>query len=296
MGYLSIDNAYKNNTFMAFKEIYCLEKVEGTSTHVQWSKGQLTFYSGGAKHEEFIKLFDHDKLTELFKQAEYPQDTVVRIHGEAYGGKIQAMSKTYGKDLKFIGFDVRIGDVWLDVPKAEDYCNKFGIPFVPYERVQCTEENINRERDRDSVIAVMCGMGEGHMREGIVIRPPFEVRMNNGARVIAKHKRDDFREMRTPRPTIVDPDKLKVLEQAEAIAEEWCVPMRLRHVLNKMTIDDIEPDMNKMGDIIKNMIDDIYREGKGEIIESREASKAIGTKTVQLFKEYLRKKNMGVML
>jgi hypothetical protein len=45
--------------------------------------------------------------------------------------------------------------------------------------------------------------------------------------------------------------------------------------------------MESMGDIIKAMIEDVYREGKGEIIESKEASKAIGQKTVQLFKQKL---------
>ena len=69
--------------------------------------------------------------------------------------------------------------------------------------------------------------------------------------------------------------------------------MRLNHVLGKMTANGVEPDISKMGDIIKNMIEDIYTEGKGEIVESREANKAIGTKTVILYKEYLRKKNIG---
>ena len=41
------------------------------------------------------------------------------------------------------------------------------------------------------------------------------------------------------------------------------------------------------------MVEDIYVEGKGEIVESREVAKAIGTKTVKLYKEYLRKKNIG---
>ena len=190
------------------------------------------------------------------------------------------------------GTEVCIGDKWLDVVKAEEYCFKFGIEFVPYEKIPSTIEAINYERDRDSIVAVRRGMGEGHKREGVVLRPPFEVRMNNDARIIAKHKRDDFRETKTPRND-VDPSKLKVLEEAEEIAEEWCVAMRLNHIINKMTVDGIEPDMSKMGDIIKNMIDDIYIEAKGEIVESREVQKAIGTKTVALYKQHLRNINFG---
>lgn len=273
---------------MLWKECYALEKVHGTSAHIQWSKGQLSFYSGGETHENFVELFDQDKLTEIFKSAEYPEDTVIRIHGEAYGGKQQGMSKTYGPKLHFIAFDVRIGDSWLSVPKGEEFCFKFGVEFVPYEKVPTTEEALNRERDRDSIVAMRRGMGSGHIREGVVLRPPVEVTLNGGGRMMCKHKRDEFREHKSPRQ--IDPDKQKVLEEAEAVADEWCVPMRLDHVLGKMTVNGIEPDMSKMADIIKNMIDDIYIEAEGEIVESREVQKAIGTKTVNLFKQRLRNK------
>lgn len=288
MGYMKIENLYKNNGIMLWKECYALEKVHGTSAHIQWSKGELTFYSGGETHEKFVELFDQEKLIETFKSLEYPEDFVVRIHGEAYGGKQQGMSKTYGPKLHFIAFDVRINDNWLSVPKAEEFCFKFGVEFVPYEKVPTTEDALNAERDRDSIVAVRRGMGDGHIREGVVLRPPVEVTLNGGGRMISKHKRDEFREHKSPRQ--IDPDKQKVLEEAEAVADEWCVPMRLEHVLGKMTTNGVEPEMKDMSNIIKNMVDDIYVEAKGEIVESREVSKAIGNKTVQLFKDRLRQK------
>jgi len=289
---MKIENLYRNNAILSFKQIYALEKVHGTSAHIQWSKGKLTFFSGGENHENFVALFDQEKLTEFFKSKEYPEEVVIRIHGEAYGGKQQGMSKTYGPKLHFIAFDVRVGDLWLDVPKAEEYVLQAGLEFVPYDLTDTSEASLHFQRMRDSFVAYNRGMGGGHKREGVVLRPPFEVRLNNGNRLIAKHKRDDFRETKTPRP-LMDPEKLKVLEDAEAIAEEWCVPMRLRHVIGKMTLNGIEPNMDKMGDIIKEMIHDIYVEGEGEIVQGREVAKAIGTKTVQLYKDYLRKKNLG---
>ena len=271
---------------MLWKECYALEKVHGTSANLAWSNGVLSFYSGGETHEKFVELFDQDKLIETFKSLELPEDTVIRIHGEAYGGKQQGMSKTYGPKLHFIAFDVRIGDYWLSVPKGEEFCFKFGVEYVPYEKVPTTEEALNAERDRDSIVAVRRGMGSGHIREGVVLRPPVEITLNGGGRMMCKHKRDEFREHKSPRQ--IDPDKQKVLEEAEAVADEWCVPMRLNHVLGKMTVNGVEPDMSKLGDIIKNMIDDIYVEAKGEIVESREVQKAIGTKTVALYKQHLR--------
>lgn len=290
MGYLKIENLYRNVDIMAFRECYALEKVHGTSAHVQWSKGKVSLFSGGEKHEKFAALFDMDRLAEVFRSMEHSDDVVVRIHGEAYGGKQQGMRKTYGDKCCFIAFDVRIGDLWLNVPDAQAYCEKFGIEFVPWEKVPTTQEALNAERDRDSIVAIRRGMGKGHIREGVVLRPPFEVRLNNGGRVISKHKREEFRETGTIR-TDLDPDKLAVLKEAEAIADEWCVPMRLHHVLGKLELDGKSLDMRDVPLVIKAMVDDIYVEAKGEIVESKDVSRAIGHKTVQLFKRHLAEKN-----
>ena len=106
-----------------------------------------------------------------------------------------------------------------------------------------------------------------HPREGIVIRPPFEVRKNNGERIIAKHKGQAFAERTTPQ-AVLDPGRLKVLADAEAIANEWVTEQRLSHVLQHIVA---EPDptvsvigMEQMGDVIKAMIEDVEREAKGE--------------------------------
>lgn len=290
MGYLKIPNSYKDNTILNFKKVYALEKVHGTSSWVQWN-GELSFYSGGEKHENFVKLFDHERLTNFFKSKEYPEGVVVRIHGEAYGGKQQGMKDTYGPTLRFIAFDVKIGDLWLDVPKAEGYCRHLDLDFVPYEYVSSDEESLNHERDRDSVVAMNNGMGTGHIREGIVIRPPFEVRLNSGERLIAKHKRDEFREHKNPRSTLtMSAEQLLAISNAEEVADEWCVPMRLEHVIGQLTRDGVEPQMEDMQKIIKTMVDDIYVEAGDEVVQSREASKAIGTKTVKLFKDRMKSK------
>jgi hypothetical protein len=41
--------------------------------------------------------------------------------------------------------------------------------------------------------------------------------------------------------------------------------------------------------VISAMVEDVYREAKGEIIESREVTKAIGSKTAMLFKRQFEK-------
>lgn len=282
MGYLHIENLYKNQTILLFKECYAMEKIHGTSAHFSWKfeEKKIHFSSGGESYENFIKLFDIPTLEA--KMCEMFPDQDVVVFGEAYGGKQQGMSHTYGKQLKFIGFDVKVGDFWLNVPNADDVCTKLGIEFVHYDKIEVSLQNFTALRDHHSIQAVRNGMGYDKKREGIVLRPLTEMRINNGDRVICKYKPDEQMETKTKRE--VNPEQLKVLSDAKEIAEEWVTNLRLEHVLQKFPPNT---SMEAMGDVIKAMIEDVYREGKDEIVESKEVSKAIGTKAVQLFKQKL---------
>ena len=282
MGYAHIDNLYKNQTILMFRECYALEKIHGTSAHLKWKNKKLNLFSGGESHTNFTSLFDIDNLTNLF-QTLFGDEEVV-VFGEAYGGKQQKMSNTYGPKLKFVGFDVKVGEYWLDVPNAESVCNQLGVEFVDYVRVSTNLESLNAERDKDSTQAIRNGMGPGKIREGVVLKPLFEFRMNNGERIMSKHKRDEFKETKTPRE--VNPEEFKVLENAKAIAEEWVTEMRLMHVLDKLP-QNIGMEQTRL--VISSMIEDVYREAKGEIVESREVTKAIGSKTAILFKKQFEK-------
>lgn len=285
MAYMHISNLYKEQTILLFKEVYALEKIHGTSSHIGWrfQNKQIHFFSGGESHEKFVALFDQTFLKAKFLEI-FP-DVDVTIYGEAYGGKQQGMSHTYGKELKFIGFDVQVGELWLNVPNAEDVCRKFNIEFVHYDKIEVNLDNLNVYRDAPSVQAVRNGCGDDKKREGIVLRPLIEMRLNNGERVICKYKPDEQMENKTKRE--VSPEQLQVLEDAKAIAEEWVVPMRLEHVLQKFPAD---VNMELMGDIIKAMIEDVYREARGEIVEGKAVEKAISKVTVQLFKQKLQSK------
>jgi len=288
MGYLKISNLYADKTILSFKTCYALEKVHGTSANIRFDNSNVFFSSGGASYENFCKLFDKETLMDSFTKLNINEPLIV--YGEAYGGKEQGMSKTYGSQLCFIAFEVRIGETWLSVPNAEQVALKLGLEFVPYELIETTEEQLNFERDRDSIVALRRGMGPGHIREGVVLKPPFEVTLNNGGRIIAKHKRDEFREHKSIRKVNEDPDRILKLEQAELIADEWCVPMRLKHVLGHLTKDGVEPGWNDVGAVIKEMIKDIYDEADN-IIKTKEVEKAIGKKTSSMFIQYLKNKS-----
>jgi len=302
MGYLSIVNLYRPEAqiIFLFKECWALEKIEGTSAHLTFKYSnspidgwKLTYFSGGESHERFIKLFDEANLLAVVKDLGIPIDREIICYGECYGAGCQGMSHTYGKDLKFIVFDVQIGNTWLSVPDADDVAKKLGLEFVHYRKVPTDLAALDAERDYPSVQAIRNGIStcvnlfgpveNPKPREGIVIRPLQEFITSNGSRVICKHKGDAFKETATPRP-VVDPEKLKVLEDATAIANDWTTMIRLNHVLDKLP----KPyDMTLIPKLITAMVEDIYREGKGEFVESDAVKKAIGKKTVELFKGLL---------
>ena len=279
MGYLHIDNLYKNQDILLFRECYALEKIHGTSAHVGWEaeKKAVSFFSGGEKHENFVALFDESALTAAFSEhLEY--DAV--FYGEAYGGKQQGMRKTYGDTLRFVVFDVKIGHNWLSVPQAEALALACGFEFVAYHKIPTILDDLDAERDAPSAQAERNGVEGGPIREGVVLRPLIEVKTNNGARVIAKHKRPEFRERKSiPK---VDPAKRELTEKAGAIADEWVTPMRLAHVLDKM---GNPTDISETGAVIKAMVEDVCREADGLIVDNTAVRKAIGAAAAKLYKK-----------
>ncbi len=299
MSYINIPPLWKDQTILMFKEVWSLEKIHGTSSHITWkAQGQTIHYhrgGGNTTHDQFVALFPEDLKQML--QAKFPAKDV-NIYGECYGSyDIQGeVVSVYGEQLRFIAFDVQVqgirqtkkGEVeemlWLDVPKADKLCKEFNIPFVYYEKTSTDIAELDAHREKDSVQAIRNGMGTGHHREGVVLRPLIELTKNNGERIIAKHRRDEFGETKTPRP--VNAEEFRILEDAKAIAEEWATPRRLQHVLDKLPKDLTIRDTKT---VIEAMVADIYREADGEIIQSEEAAKAIGTETALMFRELIKK-------
>ena len=286
MGYMSIDNLYKDQRVLLFKEVWATEKIHGTSAWITY-KGEetpqkLQYHSGGAKFESFTSLFDEQKL--LNKMIEIFGNKTVRLHGEHYGGKIQKMKTTYGDKNLFVMFDILVGDSWLSFDKVQELGIKLDIEVVNGIIVPATIEALNVVRDTHSIQAVRNGIETPMSREGIVIRPLVEMCDNSGKRIIAKYKGESFMETKTSRD--VSPEKLKMLEDAELIADEWVTPMRLTHVLDKLELS-MTTDITKMRDVIAGMIADVEKESTDEAIINQDAKKYIGKKTAQLFKEHL---------
>ncbi len=45
MSYLHIDNLYRSQDILLFRECYALEKIHGTSAHVAYHNGEVKFFS-----------------------------------------------------------------------------------------------------------------------------------------------------------------------------------------------------------------------------------------------------------
>jgi len=284
MSYYEIPNLYRAQTILAFRRVFALEKIHGTSAHVAWKDGALRFFSGGAKHESFVALFDAGALSAAFAALGHP---AVTVYGEAYGGKMQGMSGAYGKELRFIAFEARVADSWLAVPQAADVCEKLGLEFVPWREVECTLAALDAERDRPSEVAERRGCGADKPREGIVIHPPFECSLNNGSRLLAKHKGEAFSERASKADTTLDPEKHARLTAAEAVAFEWVTPTRLEHVLDALGLRETV-GMEHTRAVIIGMVADVRKESAdGEIAWSREVETAIGSTTAKLLKRLL---------
>ena len=76
MGYLHIDNLYKAQEILTFRQCYALEKIHGTSAHVAWKQGRVLFFSGGVAQKSFEELFDSAYLAVRFRERFTDDDTV----------------------------------------------------------------------------------------------------------------------------------------------------------------------------------------------------------------------------
>lgn len=305
MGYMHIENLYKNQNVLLFKELYALEKLHGTSAHIRWTpclgaeerskffecdvkiKGQQELYASDADHGYLIAFSGGASITlfeamlnppELMKKLGAFTDTV-EVYGELYGGAQQKQGWRYGKELKFCAFDVKINNSWLSVPQAEEVAQKLGLEFVSWSKIPGTVEACDAARDAASVQAKRNGVAGDQPMEGVVLRPLIELRDNRDNRVIAKHKRAEERETATERK-VEDPSKTQALADAAAIANEWVTETRLDHVLDKLPQG---VGVESTGLVIKAMVEDVLREGAGEIVDSKEARTAISARARVLF-------------
>ncbi|AGF85627.1 ligase 2 [Moumouvirus goulette] len=295
MGYMHIESLYKcPDFFQLFPEVYCMEKIHGTSTWIRYEKGQvLKFHSGGESGEAFKSIFNEKLIKNKLDEISFNNNwNIIKIHGEAYGGRQQGMSKTYGDKLKFIVFDIYVenNDIginpkYLNIPEAEQMARNLSLEFVYYVRGSNTPEWIEEQSNQESIQAIRNGIGSGKPREGVVIRPIIESILPNGQRAIMKHKNAEFWEIKSRRPL---GERLKVVEGINEIVEDWVTDQRFYHVIDRVLQQKVDKILEKsdIKILLDLMVEDVKRESEGEVIWSDKLISAIRKKTAVMFKDY----------
>ena len=109
------------------------------------------------------------------------------LYGEGYGAGIQS-GGYYRKDNSFIGFDVKVDDMYLLRENRDDIFKKLGVDIVPFVGKFTIDEAIEYvKKGFNSNIAE-----EPHLAEGLVLRTPIGLKTRRGERIIFKVKTCDF--------------------------------------------------------------------------------------------------------
>lgn len=168
------------------------EKIDGTNIRIMWDGHKVTF--GGRTERAQIpaplmnklnEMFGGNVNEELFEQTFGEKEVI--LFGEGYGPGIQK-GGAYRKDVSFILFDVKIGEMWLERKDVEDIAKTFGIDVVPvvfYGPISAAVEYVKRKP------TTLIPGGTAQM-EGVVGRNPAGLLNRKGERIIVKIKVCDF--------------------------------------------------------------------------------------------------------
>lgn len=109
------------------------------------------------------------------------------LYGEGYGAGIQS-GGYYRSDNSFIGFDVKVDDLYLLREQRDEIFNKLGADIVPYIGQFTVDEAIEFvKRGFNSRISE-----KEHLAEGLVLRTPMGLTNRRGERIIFKVKTCDW--------------------------------------------------------------------------------------------------------
>lgn len=167
------------------------EKVDGTNIRVMIDKGQPGWIGFGGKTDAAqipAFLVEHlratfDPLKEALT-AQFPEGAC--LYGEGYGARIQKGGGNYSPDAKFVLFDIKVGEWWLQRDAVRNISDQFNLDMVPIIGTGTLGEMVEMAR------AGIVSRWGAFAAEGIVARPATELKTRSGYRVITKIKTKDF--------------------------------------------------------------------------------------------------------
>lgn len=112
------------------------------------------------------------------------------LYGEGYGVKIQGCGGSYLKSSNaFIGFDVKVDNLYLLRENRDQIFTKLGCPIVPYIGQFTIDEAIDFVRKG---FTSKISEDPNFLAEGLVLRTPMGLKNRRGERIIFKVKTCDF--------------------------------------------------------------------------------------------------------
>ena len=165
------------------------EKVDGTNIRVMWDGTNITL--GGKTdnvqlHADLVKHLQETFTQEVMLEV-FGAESDVCLYGEGCGAGIQKGGGNYYPDKRFVLFDVRIGEWWLQRKDIEGVAASLDIPIVPIIGCGSLPAMVDMVRT-----GFPSAWGD-FQAEGIVARPMVELQTRAGNRIITKLKAKDFR-------------------------------------------------------------------------------------------------------
>ena len=176
---------YLHDTYPADKVLAAL----GLKAHMQIAESTLVDGKVVATQEaidkKWVVINNDGSLSNTPDVSRIPRKYT--LYGEGYGAGIQS-GGYYRKDNSYIGFDVKVDDMYLLREQRDDIFKKLGCDIVPFIGQFTIDEAIEFvKKGFNSRIAT-----DEHLAEGLVLRSPMGIKNRRGERIIFKVKTCDF--------------------------------------------------------------------------------------------------------
>lgn len=295
-----IEEGYANEIFVVQEKIHganfsfwLTENDFRTAKRTGFIKENEKFYNS-----DIIVIDLQERLRILFEllQDTHKAEEVV-VYGELYGGNyphdnvpvvnVKSVQKGvyYTPEQEFIGFDITVNGLYLNVSKVNSLFDRFGIPFSETLFMGSLEDCLKHSNEFQSTIPALKGLPEikNNICEGVVIRPLKPLFLWSKERLIIKNKNEKFSEKtgangerKTKEVKSLSPGAQQALDKVG----EYITDNRLRNVVSKVG-EVTNKDFGKiMGLFTQDVIEDYLKDEKEFFNTLEKSDRKLVTKKV----------------
>lgn len=176
------------------------EKADGTNVSIHWDGHHVSIHGRTQAAQLPPRLttmleacFGGDDTEQVFEQLFPPKEdgtlAEVTIYGEGIGPKIQKVGKLYGDQYRFLVFDIKVGNTYLEHsnPFYQQIIKAFGVEEVPVLPDMTPNEAVEFVKSKPK-----SWINSNAQMEGVVLRPKVRLYGPNGSRLVVKVKAKDY--------------------------------------------------------------------------------------------------------